>query len=351
MNGQIGRTVVGMGCCQVRLPAIITRCVLLVTLLVTLSACSFPVQPRYQPLSANSILSLSRQGYEEFQIDHSTYFITYDNYGQNYLGIYRTHELLKAQLDDKWLQGAQEYVLYRAGELAKSKGVKHFAILHKDDWNLIDISSSSKYGRDTIVRPGAGLMIKILHDYPPSIPPNDDRIYEVETLLQSLTEKNAVLAAYQNKTPPNESLESSRKKLSRWRTAVSDYDSVPVPGQWVKSFFGDRFEFQPGHSITKEATGRYHVAVWSNPTNQYGPLLQVRLLQECAQFAEQVGFEVFKLENWIVEEHRDTTAQGDIQKVWFRTTATVTLQHRKEPGSLDPVFVVDEIRANVMNNK
>ncbi len=261
------------------------------------------------------------------------------------------HGFLIDLLDDKWLQGAQEYVLYRAGELAKSKGVKYFAILHKDDWNLIDFSTSSKYGRYPIARPGAALMIKVLSNYLSSSQLNDDRVYEVDKLLQSLPEKNLGLAEYQNKTALDEEARNTRNGFSRWRSSVSGYDSLPVPGRWVKSFFGDRFEFQPGRSITKEPTGRYHVAIWNNFTHEHRPLSQVQLLQDCTQLAEQVGFEVFKLENLVVEEHREMTPDGGLRKVWFRTSADVTLQHEKEPESLDPVFVVDEIRPYLMSEK
>jgi hypothetical protein len=34
--------------------------------------------------------------------------------------------------------------------------------------------------------------------------------------------------------------------------------------------------------------------------------------------------------------------------VWFRTKATIVLKHQNEPDSFEPVFVVNEIRPNVM---
>ena len=341
------------GHCKARSQATSTCCVLLVSLLVTLSACSFPVQPQYQPLTENSILSRPRQGYEEFQIDHSTHFITY----VNYFSLSHKHGLLIDLLDDKWLKGAQEYVLYRAAELAKSKGAKYFAILHEDDWNLIDFFTTSKYGHNPIVRPGAGLMIKILNDYPSYTQAKDDRVYEVDKLLQNLPEKNSGLAEYQKTTSHDEAITNTRYGFSRWRSSVSGYDAVPVPGRWEKPLLGSAaFKFEPGKSIVKQPTGSFRIAIWddhwnSNRHNIDEPILQIQLLRQCVTLAEHEGFEVFKLEDWIVEEHREATPDGNLRNVWFRTSANVTLQHQKEADSLDPVFVVDEVRPYLMSNK
>jgi len=72
----------------------------------------------------------------------------------------------------------------------------------------------------------------------------------------------------------------------------------------------------------------------------------LRFLHECVQLADQQGYEVFKLVNWTVEEHRTKKIGGRLH-IWFRTKAIVVLQHQNELGSLDPVFVVDEIRKQV----
>ncbi|BFU90945.1 MAG: hypothetical protein NTAFB01_21320 [Nitrospira sp.] len=65
--------------------------------------------------------------------------------------------------------------------------------------------------------------------------------------------------------------------------------------------------------------------------------------------AEREGFEAFKLKNWTVEEHRDDPTQVRLGRAWFKTSVDVILQHQKEPNNLDQVFIVDEIRPNVMN--
>ncbi len=349
-RGKMKRT----GSCKIQLPATRTCCLFLIfPIVLALAACSVSAHPRYQPISASSSLFELRQGYRDIQIDGKVYLIVYMNYVSSSLD----HGLLIDPLDHKWLQGAQEYVLYRAAELTKSKGAKYFGILHKDDWNLIDFSTSSKYGRHPIAHPGAGLMIKILNDYPSSTQPKDDRVYEVSNLLQSLPEKNSGLAKYQKTTSHDEAITNTGYGFSRWRSSVSGYDSVPVPGHWEKPVFGSAyFKFEPGMNITKEPTGSFHIAIWddywnSNRHNSDEPILQIQLLRQCVALAEHEGFEVFKLEDWTVEEHREATPEdGDLRKVWFRTTATVMLQHQKDPNSLDPVFVVDEIRSNVMNS-
>ncbi|HBR50530.1 MAG TPA: hypothetical protein DEA71_10635 [Nitrospira sp.] len=349
-----------MGCSEVSKNTTAMQAVpLLLFVLLTLGACSHPGYPRYQPISMSDwVASQLRQGYHDIQIDEETYVIVYTNYV--------THGFFIHPLENKWVQGAQEYALYRAGELAKSKGAKYFSVLHKDDWNLLDfskeylyqryISMIRGYGSRPIAHPGAGLMIKVLKDYPSSIPSDDDRIYEVEALFQRLIEKNPGLADYKNTMLPDKSVKNAGDRFGRWRSLVSDYDSLSVRGQWVKSVFGDRFEFKPGRSITKEATDTYHVTLWDDHWNDYRskhnwPILQVQLLQQCVLLAEEMGFEVFKLVNWTVEEYRDATSDGGLRKVWFRTTATVTLHHQKERDSLAPVFVVEEIRPNVMKNK
>lgn len=118
--------------CKIRLQARSICCFFLFSLAFALGACSFPVHPRYQPISENGGLSRPVQGYQDIQIDGETYFITY----MNYYGFSFGHGLPGDPRDDKWLKGAQEYVLYRAAELAQSKGAQYFAVLYQDDWNL-----------------------------------------------------------------------------------------------------------------------------------------------------------------------------------------------------------------------
>ena len=311
-----------------------TRCVFLLVLSVfALGACSF--HPRYQPLGLNSAL-VNVQGYHDIQIDESTYFVTY----QNYNGVFGS------KFSEKWLKGAQEYALYRAGELAKSKGANYFVVLYKDDWNLTDIMHN-KYGPIDIIRPGAGLVIRVWSDYPFAIQPNDDRVYEVDTLLRSLPKKNSGLADYEKKNSPGEFMENTGNEFHRWRTSVNAYDSVPVPGYPVKTLFGEHFKFVPGINITKRSIGNFKIAIWNK---SFLPVLPISVVRECATLAEREGFEAFKLENWTVEEHRDDPTQVRLGRVWFKTSVDVILQHQKEFNSLDPVFIVEEIRPNVLHD-
>lgn len=135
-------------------------CFVLLFLLPTWGACSFPGQPRYQPLPDTSrpsnIPNTARavhprdvpvsiafdflatltsgvghveQGYQDSQIDGDTYFVTYINYFS--LSPYHGRQI--DSRDNKWIKGAQEYALYRAGELTKSKGASYFAVLYQDD--------------------------------------------------------------------------------------------------------------------------------------------------------------------------------------------------------------------------
>jgi hypothetical protein len=309
--------------------------VMLLFLLPTLGGCYFPGHPRYQPLALKNIWSFPPQGYKDIQLDELTYLVFYDGY----------HSLSHSADVEKWLQGAQEYALYRAGELARSKGANYFVVLYKDDWNLRGITRGGKYGPSIDYSPGAGLMIRMLSDDRASMHPNDDRVYKIDMLLQSLTEKNPGFAHYQNGTPPDKS-ENTEKRLSRWRSSISGYDSVPVPGQWLKSsFFRDGFKFKSGISTTRGPSGNLQVAGW---VEHFRPTMPLSLLRDCVILADGMRFEVFKLVDWTVEEYRSGSNRYEL-KVWFRTTATVILQHQKEPDSLDPVFVVDEIRSRVMD--
>lgn len=337
-----------MGKFTVRFQAIGMYGVALCSLLVTLSACSFPVQPRYQPISESSILSAPWQGYQDIQIDERTYFIFYRNYYREswYGPVFDPG-------DEKWVQGAHEYVLYRAGELAKSKGALYFVILHKDDWNLVTRLAPGKSARGSFFHPGAGIVMRILRDAPVSIQPHDDRIHDVDQLLRDLQERNIGLADYQKKPGQVESIERSEKVLPRWRS-VSGYGIRPVLDHREK--YNQIFDpalpiltpFRPETNVTKKPTGGFEIAIWDDNSS---PTFPLQVLRQCVVLAEHEGFEVFRLENWNVEEHRETTPEGGVLRVWFRTTATVTLQHEDDPDSLDPVFVVDEIRTNVMNNK
>lgn len=316
---------------------------------LTLGGCYPPAHPYYQPLSLKNILSAPWQGYKDIPIDERTYLVFYSGYYTNKQLFHMGWE--NDALLEKWLQGAQEYALYRAGELAKSKGANYFVVLYKDDWNLKGTwtTRSLKYGQSTRVSlfPSAGLIIRILSNLPSSIQPDDDRLYAVDNLLQSLREKNSGLPIYQDTPPPAESITSSGNRFTRWRSSVSGYDSVPDPWQWKTTVFGPvNFASDSATRNTKELNDTFQVVRWAK---HFEPTLPLTLLRDCVLRAEKMGIRAFKLTDWTVEEHRATGLSLSQWKVWFRTIATVTPQHHKELDSLDPVFVVDEIRENVMD--
>lgn len=320
---------------------------LLLLILPMLGGCYFPDHPRYQSLSLKNMLFRPYQGYSDIPIDDRTHVVFYNNY---YTGVWQQH---RDVFNVSWLQGAQEYALYRAGEVAKSKGAKYFVILYKDDWNLSEIIHYARKGgiRTAVnISPGAGLMIRTFGAYPSSVGPHDDRVYEVDTLLQALAEKNKGLAANDTQTSFEESSRNTRHNFGRWRSSVSGYYSVPVPGDWKQSWFGEKyFQFESGIRTTRLPNGNFQVF---GSFQSFSPTMPISFLRECVFLVNAMGFEVFKLRNWTVEEYRDFLWDKDYyQRVWFRMTAEVALQHHKEPDSLDPVFVVDEIRENVMRKE
>jgi hypothetical protein len=319
---------------------------LLLLILSTLGGCYLPAHPQYQPLSFKNILSAPWQGYRDIPIDERTYLVSYRGYYTNkqlfHLGW--DHDALL----EKWLQGAQEYALYRAGELAKSKGASYFVVLYKDDWNLESISERThKRGPIAHLYPSASLIIRILSNLPSSMQPDDDRLYAVDNLLQSLREKNSGLSIDQDKPPPAESIKSTENRFKRWRSSVSRYDLAPDPWQWKTTVFGPaNFASDSETRTTKELNDTFQVVRWAK---HFEPTLPLTLLRDCVLRAEKMGLKAFKLADWTVEEHRDTGPSLSQWKVWFRTTATVIPQHHKESDSLEPVFVVDEIRSHVMD--
>lgn len=321
---------------------------LLLFMLLTSEGCYPPAHPHYQTLSLKNILSAPWQGDKDIPIDERTYLVFYSGYYTNKQLFHMGWE--NDALLEKWLQGAQEYALYRAGELAKSKGANYFVVLYKDDWNLEDtLIIKTKYGQSprAILFPSAGLIIRILRDLPFSVKPDNDRLYAVDNLLQSLREKNSGLPIYQDTPPPVESITSSGNRFTRWRSSVSGYDPVPDPWQWKTTVFGPvNFASDSETRTTKELNDTFQVVRWAK---HFEPTLPLTLLRDCVLRAEKMGIRAFKLTDWTVEEHRATGLSLSQWKVWFRTTATVTPQHHKELDSLEPVFVVDEIRENVMD--
>ena len=316
-------------------------------MLPMLGACSGPVHPRYLPYPEGR--SLARpvqgyQGYKDIQIDERAYFILYENYGGPLHGGLLNH------CADRWLKGAREYVLYRAGELAKSKGAKYFLILHKDDWNLASAySSRDSRGRVSSAEgllhagePGAGLVVRLLSEHPPSVRDSNDQIYNVEELLQNLSEINVGLAEYQHKTSQGESMPQFVDTVSRWRSTVINCHPVSVQSREDNQFRSSAHsQFEPGHTITKGPHGDFQVAIWAH--RYWHTTSAVEFLWQCVQLAEQQGFKIFKLEDWRVEEHlsREIKTWG----AWFGMKATIIPQRQIDPNSLEPVFAVDETRS------
>lgn len=330
---------------------------LLLFLLPMLGACSVParVYPPYQPtLKTSSPLSLGKsemptnpdsvpiamavygsfalltvlasggsagsveQGYQDVQIDEDTYVVSYINY----ISRSRSDGQQMDPYGDKWIKGAQEYVLYRAGELAKSKGAQYFAILHQDDWNIL-----STWSTPNDVQPGAGLVIRLLNSVPSAIQSNDSRVYDVEVLLQTLTEINRGLAEYANKTSPDEWVQKSWKDFRRWRASVNR-DSVKLTHELTT----------PQRSrIDKDQTGAFQITTWED---KFGPISPLQFLWQCVTLARQEGLRTFKLENWFVQE------QETDGTLWFITTAKIVPNYQKPPQSIEPVFKVDELFVN-----
>jgi hypothetical protein len=186
--------------------------------------------------------------------------------------------------------------------------------------------------------------MRVLDRNASSVPRDEDHIYEVNKLLESLEQKNIELAEHQGISLPHDgTVKITDNQVTRWRS-VSDYDSESVP-LVRKSFWGGGFQifwgFEPGTEITKKPSGAFEIAMWDRVL-----VSPVQLLLECVKLADREGYEVFKLENWTVEEHRADGDRGD-RRIWFKTKTNVVLQHQKTPGSLEPVFVVEEIRSNV----
>lgn len=305
---------------------------------ITLSGCTFSAKLHYRPI-AKSSLGSARQGYSDHQIDERTYLVTFQGQLGNPAKYWADVE------DVKWIKIAQQYTLYRAAELAKSKGAQYFIALHKDDWNLIRVDPfSGKYGPYPIFEPGAGIVMRMLHELPSSIERNDDRVLDVDTLLQNRIEKNSGMVKYSKNVSQKALLQNGNDGFHRWRSSVNRYGSAPIPVSRHKNIFGEYIKPEPGTKIAQQTVpGQFELVIWDD--RLISPL---RFLSESIKLADQEGYEAFKLANWTAEEYC-AARRPECGKVWFRTKATLILQHRKEPDSLDPVFVVDEIRLNVLS--
>ena len=92
--------------------------ILLMSILSTLETCGVP---------SPFCLRMTCPGpyYREFQIANDTYSIVYMNYFMNELSPTDSTPIPVDPLDERLLKGAQEHVLYRAGELASDPSSKH----------------------------------------------------------------------------------------------------------------------------------------------------------------------------------------------------------------------------------
>ncbi len=334
--------------------------VLLMCLLPMLGACAAPIYPRYQPVAEDSIGAarlckncfgtVPRHGYSDYQIDERTYLMTYQGFNPAGMGPWRylSHE--------EWIEMAHDYVLYRAAELAKSKGARKFAILHRDDSNeswRVSIPVYNKYGhyaghKEIIMgfHPEARVLIRLLSSDSPVNVRSDNHVHEVGGLLTALKKGNARLAAQLETAAPQENVLVSKSRFVRWRAPVLFEDTALEPGlaklepglEKRNSSFLDTEIIEDAHRVFK-------VVQWSRL-----PLSPIDLLRECIKIADQEGYPSFKLENWTTGEYRPGRSWNDWNdwNAWFQTKTRLVLQHQSELNSLDPVFVVEEIRESVM---
>jgi hypothetical protein len=282
-----------------------------------LEGCLLDGHPQYQPYSIWG--GLPAHGYEEYRIDTDTFLVTYKGYKNFHADPFH----------DKWLKGAQEYVLYRAAELTRSQGAERFLVLHRDDWNLIGFG---KY-RVPIVSPGASAVIRIMRSIPSS---TENDLYEVNALLTSLPMKNRGL-------PPPQALpvfdeaaaQASDRSFRRWRS-VQPVSSMPEKARW-------RIFLQlPETKVTRISIDTAELIMWDREA------LSLRdFLLKCVELAEAEGYGFFTLVDWMDEEHRGRIRSRWSEpywEIWFEMRATVVLQHSATTETLKPVFRVQDIK-------
>lgn len=363
----------------------------LLFVLSTLVACAAPVYPRYQPIAEDS-LGIERlckscfgpvpqHGYSDYQIDEHTYLVTYQGFNPAGIGPWRylSHE--------EWIEMAHDYVLYRSAELARRKGAKQFVVLHRDDsnqsWRVRQYFRESRRSGPSVMEiimgfhPGARVLIRLIVDDGGSTLATANQLYEVDALMAKLMKSNAELARrkevdfFPNDSTPND------HRFIRWRVPVLLDDAGREPPLRVrKSAFLYTEDFPDAHRVFKgaewrpmpfyeldmakrrsslvdttiieDAEGVFKVVQWSRL-----PRSPIDLLTECIKIADREGYPAFKLEGWTTEEYRSGRAWDDWNDwdAWFQTKARLVLQDQHEPNSLDPVFVVNEIRENVMRKK
>ncbi len=303
--------------------------------LVFLLAACVPHYPKYDPAWGGG--ELHRQKAYQRQLGDRTFVVTYQGY----------HRV-------RGLKGAQEYVLYRAGELTKSYHAKYFEVLYRDDWDFLYRSNKDHTGL-----PGAGLMIRILDKPPLAIPQESaGHVYEVDKLLEDLAESNPGLAEYQGRSTSFQETERlSDDSFARWRSVFRHYK---IPSQWFRSVLEvsdseslrEEINTRTGEigEVTKTPSGKVEVVLRSRweAMNKWPSPFEFLLL--CATIAEREGFKAFKLENWAVEEHQSKPVLFRTYGLVFgfghefRIKAHIVFLRQRDPESLGSVFEVDAIR-------
>lgn len=313
---------------------------LMLPILFALGACSSPSHPRYQPIAAGGFRLEPQQGYSDYQIDERTYLITYQGFNSDAARSWRglSHE--------EWIEMAHDYVLYRSAELARNRGSKQFVILHRDDsnqsWRVsvgLERRSYTYHQHIQGYMPSARALVRFLLDDKTSVAGSEDQVHEVDALIPKIMRKNTEIAKQQGVAFSPDNGTATEGQFIRWRVPVLLGDSGLEPS------LVNRKSSLLDNEITEDAPGVFGIVQWSRL-----PLSPIDLLRQGVKLADRVGYAVFKLEQWTTEEYRPGRYWSDWNdwNTWFRTKARLVLQHQREPNSLDPVFVVDEIRENVM---
>ncbi len=309
-----------------------------ISLVFLLSAC-VPSYPKYNPAWGGG--ELDRQKAYQRQIGDRTFVVTYQG--------------------PQRLKGAQEYVLYRAGELTKSYGKNYFEVLYRDDWEFLYYDGHRRAGYRFIGFPGGGLVIRILDKPPlPISSESSNLVYEVEKLSENLAQANPGLAEYHNgrSTASKETERSPDDSFTRWRSVYDHYDA---PSQWHQ-IMGENsdsaspkehlyFMTRTGRSgeVIKAPMGKLEVAMW---TVEWPSPFEFLLF--CAAVAEREGFKAFKLENWAVEEHHANPSLSKMYAsghLWeYRIKAQIMFLPQSDPDSLGPVFEVDAVRSGLQSD-
>lgn len=310
---------------------------LLLPILLASGACSSPSYPRYQPIATGGFKLSPQQGYSDYQIDERTYLITYQGFNSNATWSW------KSLSHEKWIELAHDYVLYRSAELARSKGAKQFVIIQRDDSNQSwRVSVHGRHGSREFIQgyiPSARALIRLIFDDGSPVLGPEYSAQDVDTLMTRLIRRSAELAKQQGENSSIDDATANGDGFVRWRVPVLLDDPALEPS------LAKRKSSLLDTDITDESFGVFGVVLWSRL-----PLSPIDLLRQCIKISDREGAPVFKLEDWTTHEYRFGRSWNDWNdwNAWFRTKARLVLLQQSEPNSLDPVFVVNEIRKNVM---